>query len=402
MLTRARAAAASFSDTVPGRLLRKVGEDQAPNQAVLVAWNTFFAMFPIVLVMTAVLGLVLNLLGMSETKIQDLVVNLFPDPQIQTAMSGALVGVKNSTGLVFVIGFMGLIWAGSNLFGALERAFDVIFHAKPRDFNHGRLMAIAMIGVFTVLSAVAVGSAALLPLISRIPGVPSVLTSGVAATLIQIPIGVLSGVLLFGAIYLVVPNRKQTVAGVWPGALLAGIGFEALSLAFPLYLRVTGGSKQYGATFGLLFVLLNYFYFVGLITLLGAELNAVLHPVPVEQPGQEGNPLPQAQAQAPAARGPEPLDEAAGRAREQLHGSKPAAIPDPAAERGVGGRKADEPAAGPVTGAATAPRPEPARERVAAASPVRRVAGPRRLLMAAVGTLLGLVLGAGGKRPRPS
>lgn len=333
MITRLRAALASFSDTVPGRLFRKVGEDQAPNQAVLVAWNTFFALFPIVLVMLALLGVVLNLIGFGEDRIQALVVQLFPDPDIQKQVTPALAGVKRSSGLFFLAGFAGLLWAGANLFGALERAFDVIFHARPRDFVRGKLMAIGMIFVFTALAGLAVGSAAVLPLLGRIPGLPGFLSSGLVLVL-QPVVGVVSGALLFGAIYFVVPNRRIRVSEVWPGALLAGAGFEILSLAFPLYLRLTGGSKQYGATFALLFVMLNYFYFVGLITLIGAELNAVLYPVPVEQPGQKGNPL---------------------------------------------------------------PRPE-AERRPPAASVRPRLTGPRRVVFGAVGTLLGIVLGGGGKR----
>ena len=370
MLTRLKAVAASFSDTVPGRLLRKFGEDQAPNQAVLVAWNTFFAMFPIVLVVLAVLGLVLNLFGVGEDRIQSFVVQLFPG---QGQIGDALSSVKKSTGLVFVIGFAGLIWAGTNLFGALERAFDVIFHAKPRDFIHGRLMAIAMIGVFTVLSAVAVGSAAVLPLLGRVPGIPSFLTSSLVFVL-QPVVGVGSGFLLFFAIYFVVPNRRLKASAVWPGALFAGIAFEALSLAFPTYVRFTGGSQHYGATFGLLFVILNYFYFVGLITLLGAELNSVLYPIPVEQPGPvapAGNPLPKPSPDARAAADPEPVGQAADRARAQLSGRLTSTGPGPAAPERPGAPPAD------------------------CHSPV---SGPKRIVLGAVGTILGMLLGGGGKR----
>ena len=209
--------------------------------------------------------------------------------------------------------------------------------------------------------------------------------------MLQPLVGIASGALLFGAIYYVVPNKRIRFSEVWPGALLAGVAYEALSLAFPLYLQVTGGSKQYGATFGLLFVMLNYFYFVGLITLVGAELNAVLFPVPVEQPGPKGNPLPKPASEGRAVRDPEAVGDAADRARDQLSGREPRTIPDPPAERGSGGRRADEAAAGPAS-----PRPE----RVAAASGPAPVTGPRRLLLGAVGTLLGILLGGGGKRRR--
>ena len=88
--------------------------------------------------------------------------------------------------------------------------------------------------------------------------------------------GVLSGFVLFLVLYLVVPNRPLSPRQVWPGALLAGAAFEALGYVFPLYMSLNQGINAYGRTFALLFVLMFFFYVVGVITVVGAELNAVL------------------------------------------------------------------------------------------------------------------------------
>ena len=53
--------------TLPGRVLQKFMEDQAPNWAVLIAWNALFALFPIVVFMAAVLGIVAGIIGESRT-----------------------------------------------------------------------------------------------------------------------------------------------------------------------------------------------------------------------------------------------------------------------------------------------------------------------------------------------
>jgi hypothetical protein len=101
---------------------------------------------------------------------------------------------------------------------------------------------------------------------------------------VQIGLGLIAGIVLFMAIYTVVPNRKLDLRTVWPGALLAGAAFEMLTLVFPLYVHYAGGANQYGKTFGFLFLVLSLAYFVGLITMVGVELNSILYPVPVEQP----------------------------------------------------------------------------------------------------------------------
>jgi len=293
-----------LKSSIPGKLGQKYIEDQAPNWGVLIAWNALFAMFPIVLFAVSILGFVLRLFGQANAKVTSTIFAMIPDPAAQTQVIRAVDGVKHQSGILFVVGLVGLLWGGSSLFGAMEQAFAVIYHTVPRDFLRQKLIGFAMVFLFTILAGVAVLSSAILPALQQIPGVPSVLARGPLAALLQIVIGVLAGFLLFASIYFVIPNRKQEWGNVWPGALVAGVVFELITLLFPLYLTINKGINQYGATFGLLFILLTFFYFVGLITMLGVEFNAVIFPVPVEQPSGRGEPGRTA-ASAPPQSGPE-------------------------------------------------------------------------------------------------
>jgi hypothetical protein len=60
---------------------------------------------------------------------------------------------------------------------------------------------------------------------------------------------------------------------VLPGALLAGVLIEALSLVFPLYSRFAGGFNSYGAQFGLFFLLATWLFLLSELMLLGAIYN---------------------------------------------------------------------------------------------------------------------------------
>ena len=291
-------------DTFPGRVFRKFGEDNGPTQAVSIAWNALQSIFPITLVLATILGLVLSRVGIHSVAVYRAVLAIIPDQAGQGQALDALEKVSSQTGLFAVLGIVGFLWAASLLFGAMEQAFDVIFHVPMRGFLHQKLLAVVMMLVFSVLAGVAVLTSALLPLLGRLPGaLGSLATNGPAAVALQFLIGAISGFLLFFVLYYVVPNRKQEVRQVWPGALFAGIAFELLTLSFPLYLQVAGqGMNQYGKTFGLLFILMLFFYFLGVITILGVEINSVLHPVPIPQPDR-------VQALSPAATGqgePEP------------------------------------------------------------------------------------------------
>jgi membrane protein len=294
----------AVKQSVPGKVGLKFIEDQSPNWAVLIAWNALFAMFPIVLFAASILGLVLRVFGQANDKVYQTVFSVIPDAHTRDQIVAAVGGVKSKTGILFIVGLIGLLWGGAALFGAMEQAFAVIYHTLPRPFIRQKSIGFVMVFVFTILAGIAVGTSALLPALKQIPNMPSWLTSGVVAVSLQVILGVVSGLLLFGSIYFVIPNRRQEWRKVWPGALVAGIVFEAITLLFPLYLTINKGINQYGATIGLMFLLLTFFYFVGLITMLGVEVNAVIFPVPVEQPSRRGEPG-RAAPSAPPQSGPE-------------------------------------------------------------------------------------------------
>ena len=284
-------------ESVPGRVIRKFLEDQAPNWAALIAWNALFAMFPIVIFAASLLGLVLRLFGQANDRIYSTIFTAIPgDPR---PLLDAVTTVKSQSGVLFIVGLVGLLWGGSALFGSIEQAFAVIYHTKPRDFLRQRLIAFGMVFLFTILVGVAVATSALLPALKHIPNIPEFLYSGVAAFILQVAVGITAGFLLFGSMYYVIPNRKQQFRKVLPGALVAGLLFELITLLFPLYLSINNGINQYGKTFGLFFLLMTFFFFLGLITMIGVEVNSVIYPVPIALPGKDSH------AVAPAESGPE-------------------------------------------------------------------------------------------------
>lgn len=284
---------ARLMHTLPGRVLQKFIEDQAPNWAVLIAWNALFALFPIVVFMAAVLGILAGVIGESRTvychavqsqttPLDCTLLSILPSQTVPGAFE-AIHHFQDQKGILILVGVLGLLWGGSALFGAMEQAFAVICHAKPRDFLQQKAMAVGMILLFTVLAGLAVASSLVLPALPAIPGAPPLLKSGFSLVL-QVAVGLLAGFLLFASIYYVVPNRPQEWRKVLPGAALAGALFELVSLLFPTYIALTNSVATYGKTFGLFFVVLTFFFFLGLITMLGVELNSVLYPVRVDQP----------------------------------------------------------------------------------------------------------------------
>src|SRR3989440_7323028 len=145
----------------------------------------------------------------------------------------------------------------------MEFALTEIFGTRQRDMLRQRLMGLVMmllLVVAIVLTVVVNALAAFLPLAWM-----GWVTSFVAGAAVMVA--------LLVALYRFVPNRTFRVRDVFPGALLAGVLIEVLSLAFPIYARIAGGFNTYGAQFALFFLLATWFYFLSQLVLLGAVFN---------------------------------------------------------------------------------------------------------------------------------
>ncbi len=256
------------------RLVMEYGSSQAGNYASVVAFNAFMTMFPLILGVLSVLGLVLRSRGL-ETQVERSVVSFFPDANTERTVQSALEGVKQNAGLLGVVSLAGLAWTGTNFFAALEFALDRVYGVKQRAFVRQRLTGLAMLLAFVAAMLLSVGATALVAFLDFIPFVGLVVGAAVMIALLLL-------------IYRVVPNRRQTWRDVWPGALLSGALIEVLTLVWPVYTRLMHGFSTYGQTFGLFFLLATWLYFLSSLILLGAVLNQLRlgrHPVPEpEQP----------------------------------------------------------------------------------------------------------------------
>jgi membrane protein len=262
--------------TIPFRLVQRFGEDDGAIWATLIAWNALTAIFPIALALVAISGFILGAVGIGNQFVINEVVKVFPsDANAQQEALAALRTIGSKPLVFALIALVGYLWTASNLFGAIEAAFDAVWHCGRRPFVRQKLMALGMMAIFSVLAVVGVGTAALLPLLSQLPDVPTSITDFLNFP-VQLAVGALAGFILFLTMYYVVPNRKQRPSRIWPGALFAGAGFELLTLLFPIYIKLNNGINQFGKQFAFLFILLAFFYFLGLITVLGAAINVVL------------------------------------------------------------------------------------------------------------------------------
>ena len=258
--------------TTPARVLMAYGESRAGNFALAVAFAGFMSMFPMILGALSIIGLAIHD-PQTEAHFQSLVLQVFPASAVPE-LQKALHGVKQSAGLLGILSLGGLLWSASSIFGTMEFALTEIFGTKQRDMLRQRLMGLIMM-VILVLAIV---------LTMLINGASAFISIGWIQWIISFVTGAIVMIALLVALYRFVPNRTFALGDVLPGALLAGVLIEALSLAFPLYARLAGGFNTYGAQFGLFFVLATWFYLLSQLVLLGAVYNRFR----LGQPGEMG------------------------------------------------------------------------------------------------------------------
>ena len=238
------------------------------------------SLFPIVLAMLFVISIALRDPGTRNSALHE-IARVLPGGESGSAyseLSSTVDAVRQGTGILGVVGLAGLLWSGSALFGTIEAAFSRVFGFQRRDFVRSKLMAFGLILVFAVLVIVGIGASSALALITPVTdrvGGGDVL-GGPRRYLIQLGVGVAVGVMLNGIVDIVVERPHPRLRRWLPGALVAGVGFEALSLIWPLYLGIAGSGNRYGQTFGLLLVVVAYVYFLAQLVMLGAIVNAEL------------------------------------------------------------------------------------------------------------------------------
>lgn len=257
------------------RFWGKLSEDWIFNFSGMLAYNYLTAIAPMLLALLAIAGLVLGTLSPSayDTFVRQLGANL-PGDVGQSLINGALSALRKEAGILLAIAVIAAIYSGSRLFVALDNVFAVVFRVNARPFIQQNIMAILMMLLFLALAPLSFFATSLSATVLGFILPSGILSNGFALTIEGMIGGVLVGFIMFATIYYIVPNRKVGWATVWPGALTAAVLLNLYEALFPIYQSIFLKNAGYGSIIGLAVIVLVFLYYVGFITLLGAEINA--------------------------------------------------------------------------------------------------------------------------------
>jgi membrane protein len=249
---------------IPMAVVRKFGHDQAGNLAALIAYYAFFSLFPLLLVMTTILGFILQGHPGVQTSVEHSVLGQFPviGTQIQVhALSGRTAAL--------VIGLVTSLLGGLGVTQAAQNAFDTVwavpFKDRP-DFLRSKLrglLLLACLGVLFILSTAASG---------LVTGL-----GGPAVRYVTIVISLLVNFALFLAAFRFLTAGTVATSCLWIGVAFAAVFWEILQVLGGIYINhVYRHAQGFYSQFALVIALIVWLHLGAQVTLYAAEINVVL------------------------------------------------------------------------------------------------------------------------------
>jgi membrane protein len=246
---------------------QKYADDQGGYLAATITCYSFFAVFPLLLLLVTGLGFALSGDVNLQRRVLHSVLAQFPiiGPQLQRNVHSL-----RGSGVALGIGVAGSAWAGMGVVLAAQNAmnhlWDVPFRDRPNPLV-ARARALVMLLVFGVAGLLATGLASL-------AGSSSSLGVRTAGVVLSLPVNFL----IFWAGFRALTARDVGWRDLRLGAAIAAVMWVLLQALGGYYIthELRYQTSVYGF-FGIVLGLLSWLYVGANITLLAAEANVVAH-----------------------------------------------------------------------------------------------------------------------------
>ena len=250
----------------PLAVVKKFGDDSAGNLAAVIAWSAMLAVFPLLLLLITVLGIVLRGNESLQHRILQSALVEFPVIGQQLQMN---INSLNRSGVGLIVGLVGTFLGTRGVANALQNAPNAVW-GIPRERQPGfPWNAMRSLAIVVVLGIGLIVTASL----SGFGGGTGAIGAGLRVAAIAVAFAL--NVVVFSVVF-----RLAVVEiawkDLWLGAFLTALGWEAL-LTVGGYLiahDVKNMSAVYG-TFALVLGLMSWLYLQAEITLYAVEIDVV-------------------------------------------------------------------------------------------------------------------------------
>jgi membrane protein len=254
----------------PVAVVYKYCDDQGSYLAALIAYYAFISLFPLLLLLSTVLGWVLPGHPELRAQVEHSALSEFPviGPQLgkPKQLSGGVVGI--------LVGVLGALYGGLGgaqaLQNAMNTAWTVPRSERPDPFRaRGRSLLLLATGDLALLG-IAVRSA-----LGGV-GLAGVGAFGVGAKVVALAASVAVNAGVFILAFRISTARHLTMRQVALGAVAAAVGWQVLKSFGGVYIgHVVKSASAINAVFALVLGMLAFLYIAATLVVLCAEINVV-------------------------------------------------------------------------------------------------------------------------------
>jgi membrane protein len=260
------------------RAWRESNEDNVWGGAAQLGYYFLLALFPMLIFLMSLLGF---LHGAQESIIH-LLAKVMPGETMTLVNQFMQDVVAHRNGGLLSFGVLATLWAASSGVSAVMETLNVAYDVEEgRPFWRVRLTAI---GLTVGLALLITGGAGLIIFADKISQwLAGMLGLGAFFTIASSIVGYVLGLacMFIGVelIYFFGPNLKQSWRWITPGAVFAAAGIVLGSFGFSVYLRVAPSNSATYGSLGAVMTLMLWLYLIGLVLLVGGEINSEIENV---------------------------------------------------------------------------------------------------------------------------
>ena len=258
----------------PLAVIYKYGDDSGAYLAALIAYYGFVSLFPLLLLLSTILGIVLSGHPALQQRILGSALHQFPvvgtqlgDPKhLGGGAVGLIVGIAGS-----LYGALGVAQAVQY---AMNQAWRIPRNERPNPIKaRGRSLLLLGTAGLAVLGTTVVSTF----------GASNAGSFGIFAKVAVLAASVLINVAVFVLAFRIATARELSVADVAPGAISAAIAWQLLQTFGILYVNhIVKNASATNGVFALVLGLLGFLYLTSVVVVFCVEVNVVrvdhLHP----------------------------------------------------------------------------------------------------------------------------
>ncbi len=251
-------------------------ENDMLTYAAALAFQALFSIFPFMIVLIAMLGL-LDLMQFFDW-IRQQAALLLPD-EAMNLVDHVIEEVQQPRGGLLSIGLAVALWVASGAMRVTINALNVVYRVKEgRPF--WKLYPLSIIYTLCIAATLIVAAILMVMGPQAMQWVAEMVgLEQFVVTLwmwVRIPLALMLLMLTVAFVYYIAPDVEQKIRFITPGSVLSVLVWVSASIGFGFYIQNFADYSAVYGSIGTVVVLMMYFYISAAVLLFGAELNAVI------------------------------------------------------------------------------------------------------------------------------